>query len=42
VMSYLDDLDFGIVACRDMMPDAWPLLDDMRDSLDELVKAANV
>ena len=39
-MSYLGDLDFGIVACREMMPDAWPLLDDLRDSLEELAKAA--
>ncbi len=41
VMSYMGDLDFGIVACRDMMPDAWPLLDDLRDALDELAKAAS-
>ncbi len=40
VMSYMGDLDFGIVACREMMPDAWPLMDDLRDSLDELAKAA--
>jgi diacylglycerol O-acyltransferase len=41
VMSYMGDLDFGIVACRDMMPDAWPLIDDLRDALDDLNKAAS-
>jgi len=41
VMSYMGDLDFGIVSCREMMPDAWPLIDDLRDSLDELDKAAS-
>jgi diacylglycerol O-acyltransferase / wax synthase len=26
VMSYLDHVDFGIVADRDQIPDVWPLL----------------
>jgi hypothetical protein len=36
VMSYLDHLDFGIVADRDQMPDLWSMLDRLRDSLEEL------
>jgi WS/DGAT/MGAT family acyltransferase len=41
VMSYMGDLDFGIVADREMLPDAQRLLDHMGDALDELAKAAH-
>jgi diacylglycerol O-acyltransferase / wax synthase len=37
VMSYLDNLDFGIMACPDLIDDVWSLADGLRDSLDELV-----
>ena len=35
-LSYRDHVDFGIVVCRDMVDDAWPLMDAMRDALDAL------
>ena len=34
-MSYLDRIDFGIVADREQMQDAWALMDDLRAALDE-------
>jgi diacylglycerol O-acyltransferase / wax synthase len=39
VMSYLDHVDFGIVADRDQLPDVWPLLDASRRELDLLAAA---
>lgn len=36
VMSYLDHLDFGIVADRDLVDDTWSLLDGLRHALEEL------
>jgi hypothetical protein len=39
VMSYLDQLDFGIVADRDQVDDAWSLLEGLRYALDELTEA---
>ncbi len=43
VFSYRDALGFGIVADREQLEDPWPLLDAMRDALDELrvLAAAN-
>jgi WS/DGAT/MGAT family acyltransferase len=40
VQSYLDHLDFGLISCRDLVPDLWDLIDDLRAAFDELVKAA--
>jgi WS/DGAT/MGAT family acyltransferase len=40
VMSYRDNLDFGIVADRWQVDDAWPLLQGARDALDELLELA--
>lgn len=40
VWSYLDVLSFGVVACPEHMPDLWDLAGDLRDALEELVKAA--
>jgi WS/DGAT/MGAT family acyltransferase len=40
VMSYMGELHFGVVACREMLPDPFSLIDHLRDSLDELAKAA--
>ncbi|HEY1635208.1 MAG TPA: wax ester/triacylglycerol synthase family O-acyltransferase [Acidimicrobiales bacterium] len=40
VWSYLDRLGFGLVACRETMPDLWDLADHLDDALAELRKAA--
>jgi diacylglycerol O-acyltransferase / wax synthase len=37
VMSYLGNLDFGIVADREQMPDLWNLIGWLREALDELL-----
>ena len=36
VMSYCGKMDFGIVADRDQMPDAWRLIGFLEDALEEL------
>ena len=41
VQSYLDSLDFGLVTCRELVPDLGNLLDAIVDDLDELAKAAS-
>ena len=41
VMSYQESLDFGLLACPDLIDDVWHLADGLRDTLDELVKAAD-
>ena len=40
VMSYLDQLDFGLLACPDVLDDVWAVGDALHDSLDELVSRA--
>jgi diacylglycerol O-acyltransferase / wax synthase len=35
-LSYMDHVDFGIVVDREMVDDAWPLMDAMHDALTEL------
>jgi WS/DGAT/MGAT family acyltransferase len=42
VMSYLDQLDFGLLACPDVLPDVWSLADGLGAALDELVAATGV
>jgi diacylglycerol O-acyltransferase len=42
VMSYLDQLDFGLQACPDILPDLWSLADALPKALDELVAATGV
>jgi diacylglycerol O-acyltransferase len=42
VQSYLDTLDFGLVACRELVPDLWRMVDAIIEDLDELAKAAGV
>ncbi|HVM10764.1 MAG TPA: wax ester/triacylglycerol synthase family O-acyltransferase [Acidimicrobiales bacterium] len=42
VQSYLDTLDFGLVACSKLMPDLWDLLDAMVAELQVLADAAGV
>jgi diacylglycerol O-acyltransferase len=36
VFSYNGRVDVGIVACRDMVPDVWNLIDHLSDALEEL------
>ncbi len=40
LQSYDGSLDFGLVACREMVPDLWDLMDYLRDALHELKDAA--
>jgi diacylglycerol O-acyltransferase len=40
VQSYLDNLDFGLIACRELVPDVWDLCDHLVDASDELLTAA--
>lgn len=39
VMSYLDSLDFGLLVCPELVPEAWTLADALHDALEELKKA---
>ena len=39
VMSYRDNLDFGLLACPDVLPDVWSVADGLAKSLDELAGA---
>ncbi|WIY05181.1 WS/DGAT domain-containing protein [Amycolatopsis mongoliensis] len=40
VMSYDGKLDFGFVACRELIPDVWDLIGHLHDALAELTKLA--
>jgi len=40
VQSYDGNLDFGLVACRELVPDVWEIMDYLRDALEELKEAA--
>ena len=40
VMSYNGSIDFGLLSCRELMPDIWDLMDFVYDSLLELKEAA--
>ena len=40
LQSYNGSLDFGVIACRELVPDLWDLIDYLRDALEEL-KAAS-
>jgi diacylglycerol O-acyltransferase len=39
VWSYNGSMNFGIVSCRELMPDLWRLTDYLHDALEELKKA---
>jgi diacylglycerol O-acyltransferase / wax synthase len=39
VQSYLDNLDFGLIACRELVPDLWTMCDGISESFAELLKA---
>lgn len=41
VHSYLDHLDWGFIACPQLMPDVWDLTGYLHESMEELVKAAD-
>jgi diacylglycerol O-acyltransferase len=40
VQSYLNNLDFGFVACREMVPDLWDMTAYLDDALAELLERA--
>lgn len=40
VQSYNGSLDFGLVACRELLPDLWDLIDYLHEATDELGEAA--
>ncbi len=40
LMSYNGHLDFGFLACREMIPDVWRLIDEIGEELATLLKAA--
>ena len=42
VQSYLDSLDFGLVSCRELVPDLWDMLDAILNDLAALGKATGV
>ncbi|MGQ0830950.1 MAG: WS/DGAT/MGAT family O-acyltransferase [Microthrixaceae bacterium] len=42
VMSYLDQLDFGLLACPDVLDDVWNIADGLHAALAELVEATGV
>ena len=41
VLSYMHQLDFGVVTCRELISDAWPIADGLGEALDELRKRAD-
>jgi diacylglycerol O-acyltransferase len=40
LFSYDGALNFGLIACRELVPDVWNLIEHLRDALDELVALA--
>jgi hypothetical protein len=40
VLSYLGSMDFGLMACPELMPDVWNLMDYVIGAADELTQAA--
>ena len=40
LFSYEGNLDFGLVACREMVPDVWTLIDYLQEAMAELVELA--
>jgi hypothetical protein len=40
VQSYLDNLDFGIIGCRELVPDVWDMCDHLDDAMAELLALA--
>jgi WS/DGAT/MGAT family acyltransferase len=42
VISYMDNLDVGLIACRESVPQLWDLARGFRSALDELTDAAGL
>jgi diacylglycerol O-acyltransferase / wax synthase len=40
VLSYLGNMDFGFMACAELVPDVWELADHIETSMAELLAAA--
>jgi hypothetical protein len=40
VQSYLDQLDFGVITCRELVSDPWKIARYLGEALEELVKLA--
>jgi diacylglycerol O-acyltransferase / wax synthase len=38
LFSYDGSIDFGLIACRELVPDVWNLIDYLRDALSELLE----
>jgi hypothetical protein len=41
LFSYDGKLDFGLIACRELVPDVWNLIDYLAEALAELVSLAD-
>jgi hypothetical protein len=41
VLSYIDNMEFGFLACRELVPDVWSIADSIQLALSELEKAAS-
>ena len=39
VLSYMDHVDIGFMACRELVPDVWSLTDHVAAAMDELLEA---
>ena len=39
VLSYMDNVDIGFMACRELVPDVWSLVDHVSAAMDELLAA---
>jgi len=39
VLSYMDNVDIGFMACRELVPDVWDLVDYVGEAMDELLAA---
>jgi len=37
MFSYDGSLDFGLIACREMVPDVWNLIDYLQDTMEEML-----
>ncbi|HVA43633.1 MAG TPA: wax ester/triacylglycerol synthase family O-acyltransferase [Acidimicrobiales bacterium] len=42
VMSYMDRVDIGLIACRESIPDIWDLAEDFEVAMAELKKAVSI
>jgi hypothetical protein len=41
VLSYQDNVDFGFLACAELVPDVWDLADDIEAAMKDLLAAAD-